>query len=115
MSDEQKKRTRQEIVLLREGYVQALVGWASTSPDYARSRAAEVFPYPKRTVPNVVRDDDGVEWYVEDGNLRSRGDRSGLWSRTVVWGPSALAAIKEVLNNPTKEIEDDGTDGDQPA
>lgn len=108
MSD--KVLTREQIDLLRGEFIQWALDFTTLSETKLPALAAKRYPYPKSTIPNVVTDMTGVDWWIEHNCLMRRVKGALLDSEayTVINGSVALEAIKKVLNQPTIEIEDDG-------
>lgn len=72
------------------------------------SEAAKRYPLPKVTRPREVKDAEGDLWSVRDGVLGFRADYTGSeWYASDYFNSSeALGALRDLLNNPTEEVED---------
>ena len=109
MTSDEKQYTERDLVLARrEGFERGAVALASRGAfeDVARTEAERRYPLPKVTRPRVVTRTDIVEIRIMDGVLQYRGAGCG-WSvyRQVYWSPGMQDAMRDLLANPTEEVD----------
>lgn len=101
--------TREEIKLLREGYVMGRI--AATHgyvPDgIAKMEAVRCYPIPKKTVQNVLYDIHGYGYRISSisSNIE-KTDADNRWTELVSYATSKI--IAELVAHPTIEVEDEG-------
>ena len=63
------------------------------------------YPLPKVTRPRVLTDQYGTSWRVRDGQLEMKPTESISW--TVAYRHGVAALFRDLLANPTEEVDDD--------
>lgn len=100
--------TREEIKLLREGYIAGRTVGRSYTPADAELYAAHRYPMPKKTVPNVLKDDLGNSFRLAGDGIEIATPGYPLWN--FYCPASAAKIIAELVAHPTIEVDDNTSD-----
>ena len=68
--------------------------------------AVRLYPLPTVTRPRVVTDQNGHRWKWENGFLQFSTGAGWLYASPPLIGEASYAAVRDVLSNPTEEVEE---------
>jgi predicted nuclease with TOPRIM domain len=100
---------RQEIILKRQGYYAALRDhWPSMEDKVRLSLVTKAFPLPKKIVPTRIKH-NGFIYEIDAYGALVRVRDSKLAAPHIVHTPRSMRVIRELIANPTIEVDDDGS------